>query len=415
MPLFGSYFDEEKRILDELYDLIRPEIENVYSRIDRSLNSFPLPIRIDNHDEYDAKVTSELHRYLETIKNTPALVNIPNFLDEVQEVVNHILLALGCERQGETERARLYIKAILEKYQSDNFFVSELDSCYAFRGSAPFDSFRYQNIDYTKQLNLPLTFFRCRKKEVYDRDKMLHVPLNRRSWISSNRFSLPGIPCLYIATTSHCCWKELGQPEDMSIVALKVNDTGKKLRILNLVIPQHLINGVDWNPYQPLAELSKKMRRIFPLVIATSVSTRTQDNCAYKPEYTISHLIMRCLKDLKIDGVAYMSTRIDGDYQFPQSVNLAIPVFSKSTSQSYGDICKCFEMTNPMFFKSCKNYLSCQGNNSTKSYVNTVFFEGINGMIEWEHTMTPYCKTPFFNIDNILCSQTYTPVMASHK
>ena len=130
MPLFGSYFDEEKRILDELYDLIRPEIENVYSKIDRSLNSFPLPIRIDNHDEYDAKVTSELHRYLETIKNTPALVNIPNFLDEVQEVVNHILLALGCERQGETERARLYIKAILEKYQSDNFFVSELDSCY---------------------------------------------------------------------------------------------------------------------------------------------------------------------------------------------------------------------------------------------------------------------------------------------
>lgn len=239
---------------------------------------------------------------------------------------------------------------------------------------------------------------------------MLHVPLTKRSLISSNRFSLPGIPCLYIASTTYCCWKELEEPSDMSIVALRVNECGKKLKILNLVITQNLINGVDCNPFQPMSELALKMRLFFPLVIATSVSTINRDKCGYNPEYTISHLIMRCLKELNIDGVAYLSTRIDYEFQYPHGVNVAIPIFSESTQQEYGEICCYFEITDPLFFESVKDKAITE-TLRTKSYINAAFADGVTSTIKYGGKCIPYSATTFSNIDNLMVGKSFYPAV----
>ena len=212
-----SPLDEEyRRAIDELEKYIRPQIEENSRQLDRALTGFSLPIRINEHDEYDERLSFELERYLQSIKNTPALMRVPGFLDAVQEIVKKILFALKAERRGDTGDALKSIKSILVKYMEDDFFVSDLDSSYAFRGSAPFDNFKYPNYDYTTQLKYPLSFFRCRRNmQIMSRKEMLHVPLTKRSLISSNRFSLPGIPCLYIASTTYCCWKELEEPSDI--------------------------------------------------------------------------------------------------------------------------------------------------------------------------------------------------------
>ena len=407
-----SFLNEEYRqASDEFEKYARSRIEGNSYQLDRALTEFSLPIRINEHDEYDKKLSSELGRYLQSIENTPALMNVHGFWDDVQEIVEKILSALKAERRGDTGDALKSIKSILVKYMEDDFFVSNLDSSYAFRGVAPFNNLKYKNHDYTTQLEYPLSFFRCReKKKIMSREEMLHVPLTKRSLSSSNRFSLPGIPCLYIASTTYCCWKELEEPSDMSVVAFRVNEFGKKLRILNLVIPQNLINGVDWRLFSPMPELAQKMRLFFPLVIATSISTINRDKCGYNPEYTISHLIMRCLKELKIDGVAYLSTRIDDEFQYPHGVNVAIPIFSESTQQEYGEICHFFEITNPLFFESVKDKAITE-TLGAKSYINAAFPEGITSKIKYDGKYISYSATTFSDIDNLMVGKPFYPAL----
>lgn len=335
----------------------------------------------------------------------------PNLFNEVQGIVEKLSFALKAERRGDTKDALNAVKSILIKYKEDTFFVSDLDSNYAFRGSAPVDGLKSENFDYDTQLTYPLSFFRCRgNTRIESRSEMLHVPLTKRSLCNSNRFSLPGIPCLYFASTTYCCWKELGEPTEMSAVAFRVNEHGKKLKILNLVVSQRLIDGVDWNPFCPMPELAFKMRLLFPLVIATSISALTYDKCGYIPEYTISHLIMRCLKELDIDGVAYSSTRIDDEFQFPHGVNVAIPIFSESTQQRYGEICHCFEMTDPIFF-NCMQETHTVELAKTQSYINAVFSNGFTSTVEYSGKRVPYSTTPFSGFDNILVGKSYYPAL----
>lgn len=290
------------------------------------------------------------------------------------------------------------------------FFVSSLNTSYAFRGAA---SHRDQmpsiiDVDDESQQNYPLSFFRCRKeKEIKSREELLHVPLTKRSLSSSNRFSLPGIPCLYLASTTFCCWNELGQPNEMTAAAFRLNEKGEDLKILNLVISQRLIDGMDYDPFKPMPPLAFKMRVFFPLIIATSISTLQQDTTGYKPEYTISHLIMRSLKKLGIDGVAYLSARIDDEFQYPHGVNLAIPIFSDSTKQVYGDVSQCFEMTNSICFP-CSERLSSE-KPAHKSYINTIYKDGFSSTIDYFGTRMQYKETPFSFLDDELFGSSFYP------
>ena len=41
---------------------------------------------------------------------------------------------------------------------------------------------------------------------------MFHIGLNNRSLVDSQRYSFPGLPCLYLASSAYTCWMELGRP-----------------------------------------------------------------------------------------------------------------------------------------------------------------------------------------------------------
>jgi hypothetical protein len=43
-------------------------------------------------------------------------------------------------------------------------------------------------------------------------DKIFHVPFNLRHKVSSQRYSVPGLPCLYLGGSIWICWEELGRP-----------------------------------------------------------------------------------------------------------------------------------------------------------------------------------------------------------
>jgi len=57
-------------------------------------------------------------------------------------------------------------------------------------------------------------YYRIRKSDVElnKRKDLFHIPFTHREMISTQRFSVPGLPTLYLGATINECWRELGQP-----------------------------------------------------------------------------------------------------------------------------------------------------------------------------------------------------------
>lgn len=64
-----------------------------------------------------------------------------------------------------------------------------------------------------KEIPADTSFYRMRKIE--DRrtnityDEMFHIPLNKRRMVTTQRYSTPGYPCLYLGKSIYTCWEEM--------------------------------------------------------------------------------------------------------------------------------------------------------------------------------------------------------------
>lgn len=140
------------------------------------------------------------------------------------------------------------------------------------------------------------------------------MPFSKRNLSKDLRFSVENEICLYLGVTSNVCFLECGceiennTEKNIYLSAFKFSSKGKKLKILNLVISEPLINGIyqknSGNPVE--RNLQNTLIEVFPLVIATSFTIEDKDENRKKYEYLLSQSIIRATKELDIDGVAYV-------------------------------------------------------------------------------------------------------------
>lgn len=195
-------------------------------------------------------------------------------------------------------------------YHANNLLKSlENNECL---GTVPFDSGNYFRVrNSANSLTEPIDLF--------------HVPFEKRSMISPNRFSIAGFPCLYISDNLDCCIKEVGVKEGDSMYA-SVFTPNKQLKVIDLRFWRN-VETVEINKYLLL----------LPLLISCSYEAKTSEN--YVPEYNIPQLMMHYILKSKhkenIDGIAYSSTKK------PQNdiVNYVFPVRNVK-SQGWCDVLK---------------------------------------------------------------------------
>jgi len=367
----------------------REDEEQRTKDLENNINNFKLPIVVAKDCNYIQELEKVLNEYYSHLSNKSAFKNEPGLISVIKDNIEKIIKAVKSYFSGDLGKSKEYIKKILKQYKFDDihFFISELDKSYAFRGIAPFSDLHASNYDnkYKEMNEETLSFYRARKGNVEKRDEMLHVPFNRRSLIASQRFSIAGIPCIYLGTTSYVCWQELGKPanSDFNVCSYRFNEKGRKLRILNLVISEALINGLSNRSCQNEQGIEKKLQlemlKIFPLVIATSFTVLEKER-SFKSEYIIPQLIMCCLKELNIDGVAYLSKKGINDLQYPHGVNLAIPVFENSKDKKYGDICDKFDLSKPINYETFFNEKELDF--GELSYINAIYKQNSEGNVE---------------------------------
>ncbi len=305
-----------------------------------------LPIKISKDNEYFAKLKESFE---ENIKELKANKENKILVDKVSKTQEEILISIEEYYNGDINKATKRISDILKTFNNDIIVVTALKDNFAL------NFYRFlseQNKEHFRSIHAEkFDFFKARvgtSCEEYTRSDMLHIPLSSREKVSTQRFSIPGVPCIYLATSSYCCWIEMGKPESQNfyVSAFEIKEN-ENIKVLNLAVSQNDIFQInerlstgERKTYNgdSLEEIREKLIKIYPLVIATSFKV-TQSDRVFKSEYIISQLIMMTLRELKIDAISYFSKQTYDDN--PICVNLAIPTRNTSSASDpkLSDIC----------------------------------------------------------------------------
>lgn len=377
--------------------------------IDNNLNGFSIPIKAKDNNDYIISLRKTLDKYVNYL-DRPAFAYEYDLLPSVKKVCETILEVLDNLIREKKDIAENKILDILRLFENDTFFIGELDKMYSFRGIAPFIDFRIKGYDknYKKMMEEKLTFFRVRtrkfgsKEQISEVEHMLHLPYDKKDKASSTRFSISGVPCLYLGTTSYVCAKECkwdNNNEELFASVFIPNEKGKKLKILNLTISEALINGIysrGGDNCKKRKELQISMLKIFPIVLASSFSLEKEDEII-RYEYLLPQALMNGASRKGIDGIAYLSMKGKNEFQYPQGVNLAIPALDISQNKLYSEKCRGFEISIPVLYDR-------QEGKKDKSYINIICknHESVLCKVWIDEDILFYRETSYAKFDDFL-------------
>lgn len=400
-----------------LYINWRNEYDN--SRI-MNHDDFAIPKTISSNNDYVEVLSETLGHYQQVLKDSISTKHEVNLINDVDFVCKTLLEALYLGLDDKNEEMDNKIQFLISSYLSDDFWVSDLDQNYAFRGLTYYEQLHRQGSElrYEELKENELTFFRAVDKEQADTNRMLNCPYSKLSHADAGRFSKKGASCIYLGTTSYVCAKELRFDEKSSkclyVSAIKFNEKGKKLKILNLASSRYL------NIYDRRINGGNKIRKqiwlshltLYPIIIATSFVVENHVDNELKHEYLLSQSLMRTLKKNGIVGVAYATKRDkNSDFAFPHNINLAIIVDDVSEENEYGTLKSNFSITEPVRLTQSLIDKISKSNDyiEHQSYVNSNFNipNDFNSKTHWLGDRVLYSRLPYSIFDDYLVNQQF--------
>lgn len=355
-----------------------------------------LPIIIERDPDYKSKLKNLMAQLRVALESNGDLVKYANVVSLYDDFFSRILDA---QYAGDLVAAQGVAHEIIENLRAD-------DDSIAFstiRKSIAFTDMEYAlakeevKADDVSRKSA-MQFYRARISDTYTkytRLEMLHVPFDKRQYVSNERFSISGLPCLYLGSSSYCCWLELGTPEPQrfNVSYVEVNEGGM---ILNLTVStydfEHCVE-LTTNENQILT-----MFKLWLLTIATSFTVKEKGR-VFKSEYIISQMIMLACKEAGYYGVSYYSKRMVND-RFADHVCANLAIFALYNGETkVSDICRDIKLTNSMNFELFKNLKpslkykdACLNVTNSKRPVNIGDFE----------RQYPYNETEFYYFDKYL-------------
>ncbi len=191
----------------------------------------------------------------------------------------------------------------------------------------------------------------------YSKGGMFHLPFPKREYASTQRFSIPGLPCLYLSNSIYVCWEELNRPSINKLQVSRFQQENFNLNILNLSMTANQIKiSCKLNAGQ---ETSSKYDYDFiafwflitwPLSFICSL-TVTNEDAPFKHEYIFPQFLLQWVTSEKeVDGIKYFSVKSNpyNKDDFSQFTNYVFP----PKKMDYGNYCshlkESFKLTDPV-------------------------------------------------------------------
>ncbi len=206
--------------------------------------------------------------------------------------------------------------------------------------------------------NRNMRLFRMRISDVdlNHRKEIFHIPFDMRHTICSQRYSIPGVPCLYLSGSVLCCWEEMGRPPFHKAYVSRF-ETPMVVDSSSSRWDAIAIMDMAYDPEDVLKEKKDSQIEAFailwPLIAACSV-IKSHDKSAFSQEYIIPQNLMTWVKESTgLDGIAYYSTK--KQVAFPPESQHALKNFAFPAKDISGSgFCKSlnglFKMTYPRQF-----------------------------------------------------------------
>ena len=272
-----------------------------------SINILPISICSDN--EYLIKLKEVLDEYRIKLKEIDfSAIDIYINENRVKRICEIIITAIEYQLNGNTVKAISMVEKLFkEKDIGDDLFTCILEESEA--------------NDFTKQL------YRGRVgEEIYNLSEMFHVPFNKRQYVATERYSIPGYPCLYLSGSIYGSWLELNKPSINNFYVSRY-EVSERLKVLDLsLLPRDIISGSlgYGNEYMKkynigeeigIGEVILKYIYTWPIICASSFII-DEKNRTFKSEYILPQLLLQVIRNfsdesnfVQFDGIKYFSTK----------------------------------------------------------------------------------------------------------
>lgn len=203
--------------------------------------------------------------------------------------------------------------------------------------------------------NSPFYRMRISNNRTLKREELFHIPFEIREKVSTQRYSIPGLPCLYLADSIFVCWEELGRPDINTFHVSRVDLSQSKLKFLFFDTSPNEIKKKCFptkNPEGKLLNLLIPYLCYWPILAACSLIVKKPDE-VFKPEYIIPQLLLQWVVfDKKVDGVVYKSNRIKiSKHNIGTFRNVVIPVKKVGAKGICSQLKKKIKLTNPISYQ----------------------------------------------------------------
>lgn len=272
------------------------------------------PFEVEKDSDYYLDLRDKYNLLLKNAKKAKADTESIGIINKYKK---RILESLRAYYAGDIIAAHKKIRNLVKECVDDKFAVSAVNNSFAFPGLGP-----------------EVQFFRARlgNPRGFKAKEMLHLPYSLRGKTGNYRFSIPGVPSLYLGNSSYACWIELGRPAEVEFNVSPVLLEGDQ-RIFNLAVMNRDFHGLNDGE----ADRVHTWLRLMMLMIATSYRVK-EPNRTFKSEYIVSQSVMLACKKLGLDGIAYYSRRVTDQVFALAAVNVALFTEYKF-GKEYSEMC----------------------------------------------------------------------------
>lgn len=193
-------------------------------------------------------------------------------------------------------------------------------------------------------------FFRARPstEEHYKKEQLFHIPFQKRTIVSTNRYSISGTPALYLADNSYTCWEEFNRTKFKDLY-FSVFENEDLLDIVQILRLDDLLKDLENNTHKRFIPFKiLKFFMYFPLTISCTIKVYDKEG-SFKPEYIIPQMLLEyVVKDEEIDGIMFPSTKINYDnLENLKSYNYVFPIRENKESGYCPVLKKKFKLSKP--------------------------------------------------------------------
>jgi hypothetical protein len=205
---------------------------------------------------------------------------------------------------------------ILELYENGQQSKAAVCSIECFDKIKPYLMMRYTGT-WNKEFFFRIRAYNENNPYPLERKELFHIPISKKELCSTERYSMPGYPCLYLATQAELCWYECKKPEVFMISKFDVpqepENTMHLVDFSEKMIPlAHSFfcwrcNAKEYEEIERIENYLLKCLLTYPLRAACSViAVYDSSSVAFKEEYIIPQLLLQWINsDTDFDGVKY--------------------------------------------------------------------------------------------------------------